>query len=221
MSPPAPEGRSSIMPKIEQKAEIIRDVLNAISAGSIEEAKSRLKKEYPFQKTENAGRKYTEYQSLKVFLRDSFSDRYSGTRLLNPAALRLLSELLPDEFPAHPNWKQSETHIGFWELFPTIDHIFPVARGGADEEENWVTTSMLRNSAKGNALLDEIGWSLLEPEVSESWDGMTKWIVTFWNDPVNSASIDRMERKSKAYIHKWVKASMKALAWHEQFTQRC
>ena len=40
----------------------------------------------------------------------------------------------------------------------TIDHVIPVARGGADDESNVVTTSMLRNSAKSNWLLDEVGW---------------------------------------------------------------
>ena len=102
------------------------------------------------------------YQSLKIFFRDSFTDRYSGVRLINPAALRLLGELLPDEFSMHPNWKQSESHIGFWELFQTIDHVIPIARGGPDVEGNLITTSMLRSSAKGSALLYEIEWTLLD-----------------------------------------------------------
>lgn len=50
----------------------------------------------------------------------------------------------------------SECHIVYWELFPTIDHIVPVARGGRNSEENWVSTSMLRNSAKFNGTLEEL-----------------------------------------------------------------
>lgn len=52
----------------------------------------------------------------------------------------------------------TETHFAQWELFPTIDHLDLVARGGVDEASNWVTTSMLRNSAEAH-------WRL------ESWDG--------------------------------------------------
>jgi hypothetical protein len=54
----------------------------------------------------------------------------------------------------------SETHIIYWALFPTIDHVVPVAREGPDEDKNWVTTSMLRNAAKSNWTL---GGTWLEP----------------------------------------------------------
>jgi hypothetical protein len=77
-------------------------------------------------------------------------DRYSGLPLVFPGVLRLLSRLLPQEFPFHPNWKMAETHPAYWELFPTIDHVLPVSRGGVDSDVNWVTTSMLRNAAKAN-----------------------------------------------------------------------
>lgn len=103
------------------------------------------------------GRRYTELQSLEVFARDGFVDRYSGQRLVFPGILRLLSRLLPQEFPFHPNWKMAQTHRAYWELFPTIDHVLPVARGAADSEANWVTTSMLRNAAKANGKLQEVG----------------------------------------------------------------
>ena len=53
-----------------------------------------------------------------------------------PGALRLLIQLLPQQFPYPQNWKISSTHPAFWELFPTIDHIVPVARGGTDSEDN-------------------------------------------------------------------------------------
>ncbi|MFF0818704.1 HNH endonuclease [Rhodococcus sp. NPDC003318] len=57
----------------------------------------------------------------------------------------------------------SQTHFAYWELFPTIDHIVPVTRGGADDESNWVTTSMLRNSAKAHWTLDELGGDFSQP----------------------------------------------------------
>ncbi len=68
----------------------------------------------------------------------------------------------------------TETHIAYWELFPTVDHIKPIARGGHDTEENIITTSMIRNAAKSNFTLEEIGWSVKEPGNLNDWDGLTK-----------------------------------------------
>jgi hypothetical protein len=76
---------------------------------------------------------------LAVFRRDGFIDRYSGVRLVCPATLRLISKRLPEQFPFHRNGRFDVCHFGFWELFPTIDHYVPVARGGADDESNWIT----------------------------------------------------------------------------------
>jgi hypothetical protein len=88
-----------------------------------------------------------------VFLRDGFIDRYAGDKLLFPGIFRILKLELPHAFPYYLKWKMNETHIVYWELFPTIDHIFPIARGGQD-------LSMLRNSAISNWTLEEMGWPL-------------------------------------------------------------
>jgi len=151
----------------------------------------------PLPKTK---RRYTEVQSLRLFLRDGFIDRYSGSPLVLPATLRLLSKLLPDELPAHPNWKMSESHIAFWELFPTVDHVVPVARGGLDTEENWVTTSMLRNGAKSHWTLEELGWKLYPAGNVRDWDGLTSWFLMY---------IERHpEFLEDAYLKRWHKAAL-------------
>lgn len=76
----------------------------------------------------------------------------------------------------HATWKAGRSHEIFWELWPAIDHIHPVARGGAHDEANFATTSTINNSAKGNALLDEIGWTLRPtPGPEETWDGLVPW----------------------------------------------
>lgn len=93
---------------------------------------------------------------MVVFTRDGFVDRYSGDLLVFPGTLRLLAKLLPHEFPFHSNWKADACHPAFWQLFPTIDHVVPVSRGGADADSNWMSTSMLRNSAKANLTLEEL-----------------------------------------------------------------
>ena len=74
------------------------------------------------------------HQSMFVFQRDGFIDRYDGARLVLPGALRLISQLLSDHFLWHTHGKLSESHIVHWELYPTIDHVVPVTRGGDDDE---------------------------------------------------------------------------------------
>jgi hypothetical protein len=117
-----------------------------------------------------------------------------------PGALRVLSHLLPQEFPCHPNWKMSGTHPAFWELFPTIDHVVPVARGGADSEDNWVTASMSRNAAKALWTLEELGWHLLPPGDS-SWDGLTGWCLDFVD--AHPAVLD-----GEHYLRRWQAAAV-------------
>jgi hypothetical protein len=88
---------------------------------------------------------------------------------------------MTEDFPYHRNWKQSETHPAFWELYPTIDHVIPVARGGTDDESNIVTTSMLRNSAKSNWFLEELDWPIERAPIVPEWDGLLRWFMTTWN----------------------------------------
>jgi len=110
-------------------------------------------------------------------MRDGFQDRYTGERLIFPPVLRLLSAELPEAFPFHPNWKTDVTHPAYWELGATVDHLVPVSRGGRDDESNWVTTSMARNSAKGNWTLEELGWALQPPGDFLAWDGLINWFL--------------------------------------------
>jgi hypothetical protein len=92
-----------------------------------------------------------------------------------PGTLRVISELLPaGVFPHHPNWKMSECHIAYYELFPVVDHIMPGARGGTTQCTNLATTSTVRNSAKANFTLAELGWRLLDDGELNKWDGLTK-----------------------------------------------
>ncbi|MBW3043531.1 hypothetical protein CU304_02785 [Prochlorococcus marinus str. MU1415] len=49
----------------------------------------------------------------KVFIRDGYIDRYRGTKLIYPPALRLLAIYLPEKFTYHKNGKMIEAHIAF------------------------------------------------------------------------------------------------------------
>jgi hypothetical protein len=141
---------------------------------------------------------------MEVFVRDGFIDRYSGNRLIFPGTLRLLSLLLRSEFPFHKNWKTNECHFAFYELFPTVDHVIPISREGLDRKDNWVSTSMLRNAAKANFTLEELGWRPHPVGNMGEWDGLTGWFL-------KQASI-RPEVKSTAYLRGWLKAAKAVLA---------
>ena len=153
-------------------SEVLARICASLLRDNRDEARAIAGAEYPFVVHANAGRTYSELQSVRLFLRDRFTDRYSGAHLVFPGTLRLLSTLMPEAFPFHPNWKMSESHMVYWELFPSIDHVVPVARGGADDESNWVTTSMVRNSAKSNWTLEELGWTLRPCDAQDPWDGL-------------------------------------------------
>ena len=158
-------------------ANTLATVCKFLSQDEKADASETLKRELPFDPVQTTKRVYTSEQALAVFRRDGFIDRYSGARLVFPGTLRLLSIYFPDLLPYHTNWKMSESHFCYWTLYPTLDHILPVCRGGLDEESNWVTTCQVRNSAKNNSLLHEIGWSLHPPGDLSVWDGLQDWFI--------------------------------------------
>jgi hypothetical protein len=159
---------------MENKTAVLA-VCSALTAGQSVATAEMLRSRYPFISLSNVGRRYGARQSFNIFVRDGFLDRYSGVRLVLPTALRLISKRLPEDFPFQSYWRTDACHFAYWELSPTIDHLLPVSRGGADDESNWVTTSMALNKAK--ATLDELSWSLREPGRMEEWDGLTSWFV--------------------------------------------
>ena len=160
-----------------EHSDILSRVCDLLGRRAGHAASELLEREYPYLRVEPSRRQYGPGDALRVFRRDGYVDRYSGRRLVFPGALRLVSHLLPAQFPYHPNWKTSASHSAYWELYPTIDHVVPVSRGGADSFDNWVTTSMLRNGAKGNWTLEELGWSLQVPGALAEWDGLEGWFV--------------------------------------------
>ncbi|MDY0042504.1 MAG: HNH endonuclease signature motif containing protein [Desulforhabdus sp.] len=179
---------------LEQTSAIER-ACSLISKGDLSGAAREIKESYPFVPTKKSARSYTFRQMTEVFLRDGFVDRYRGTRLIFPPVLRLISHYLPAEFPYHKNGKMSEGHMAYWELFPTIDHVHPVARGGVDSLENWVCCSMLTNSIKGNWTLEQLQWALLPPGSLTEWDGLASWFLA-------QAESDKSVLES-SYIRRW------------------
>lgn len=185
---------------MEDKANIIKSICDTLISGDIPKSSEIARQQYPFSALSATARKFSEVQALRVFIRDGFIDRYSGNRLIFPPVLRVLTTLMPREFPFHRNWKMDETHQAYWEIFPTLDHLIPVTRGGQNDEDNLVSTSMLRNSAKANWTLEELGWSIHPAGDMRQWDGMLAWCVDFIGKNKNILKDN--------YIGRWYRAAM-------------
>ena len=192
-----------------KKADVLADVCDALKVGDSDSAKKKLRAGYPFKPVETIARRYSVSDSMKQFLRDGFIDRYTGNRLVNPGVLRLLHVLLGDDFPAHTNWKVSETHPAFWELFPTIDHRVPISRGGVDDPDNWVTASMLSNRVKDQWTLEDLGWELHPRGAVKDWDGLSRWMVRYLAE--NPAALENADEIHRRYIQRWLTATKAAL----------
>lgn len=183
--------------------EILSDVLKSILQSDFGTGRTIILEKYPFQPTQTGTRWYTEKQKMAQFVRDGFIDRYTGDKLINPGALKLISYYYPAEFPYHAHWKTTDTHMAYMELIPTIDHIVPISRGGEDTPKNWATTSMKKNSIKSNWTLEELGWELFPAGDIREWDGLTDLFLEIVKT--------HPEVLSDNYIKKWYKASKLAV----------
>ena len=188
---------------MQDKIRTLESVVKELLSGNKDTACNLIQREYPFEKFEVFHRTYTLKQKMKQFKADGFIDRYSGDKLINLGILKVLSFYFPEEFPYHPHGKMTEGHIAYWELFPTIDHIVPIAIGGRDEPDNWATTSMLNNAVKSNWSLEQLRWSLYPAGDFNEWDGLTKLFVMLVEN-------DELLLKDN-YIKSWYSASLDIL----------
>ena len=187
------------------KIEVIKSICTNLNQGNLNECREIIKNKYPFEYIETEKRSYTKRKLVKTFIRDGFIDRYSGDKLVFPGAMMILSKKFPKEMPYHQHGKMEQCHMMWWELYPTIDHIVPVTRGGTNEDENLVCTSMVRNSQKGHYTLEELGWELYPPGDIEKWDGMSKWFVEYVDKNNELLEVN--------YIKAWYNALKKEMYW--------
>lgn len=157
----------------DKKINAISSAADKLLSDDINTAKKIIEKEYPFSPIKKEGRNYTISEMMEQFFHDGFIDRYSGEKLINPGMLRVMSFKMPDVFPFHEHWKTDSCHMAYWDLQPTVDHIYPVSLGGKDSPENWASTSMINNSAKANFTLEQLGWTLKEKGDIRDWDGLS------------------------------------------------
>ena len=185
----------------QDKSAIIKRISALLLENDTAAAVSMIRQAYPHTRFETEKRSYTTLQKMIQFIKDGFIDRYTGERLLNPGILKVISAYLPDEFPFHSHWKMTQTHIAYWELVPTIDHVYPIAKGGQDHESNWVTTSMKNNSIKSNYTIDDIHWRLYPKGDMADWDGLTSMFIELVEH--------NPELLSDSYIKTWYSVSKK------------
>jgi 5-methylcytosine-specific restriction endonuclease McrA len=171
------------------KAEIIESVCEALQLEDKSTAAQILWDRYPNPTPLIRKGKVGAGKRLRVFLRDGFLDRYSGTPLVLLGALRAISMVIPEAFPYQRNWKVGECHPAFWQLAATVDHVEPVTLGGSNDETNLVTTSMQRNMAKGNFTLEDLDWTL-HPPGNGTWDGLTEWFLAYVEDNLWMLTLD-------------------------------
>ena len=189
--------------------EAVARLCNAISGGSLDDAAALARAELPFEPFERTSRSFTKHKQVSVFLRDGFTDRYSGKKLVFPGSLRLLSQRLPAEIPFHSHWKMTECHSLYWDLQATVDHVRPVALGGSHEMNNLVSTSMNNNLAKGHRTLGDLGWNRQEPGTLLDWDGLLGWFMEY-------TSAEPTVLLELPVLEEWRRAAKRALASYDQ-----
>ena len=165
------------------------------------DAKKIINDECPFDPIKKEKREdFTPEFKTELLWRDGFIDRYSTTRekLIHPMVLRIFSKCMKDDFPYDSHWNMETTHIAYYQLYPSFDHIIPNARGGTNKKNNLVCTSYLRNQAKGGFTPEELGWEVQPEGNHNEWDGMTKWFMEYVEE-------NKMEKINN--IEKWYNAA--------------
>ncbi len=100
--------------------------------------------------------------------------------------MKLVSGVFPSELPYHRNWKFEDSHLIYWTHTSSLEHVVPLARGGADDTSNFVTTCYACNDARSHFLLEELGWSLRTTSES-AWAGLTEHLELLINEYVKRA----------------------------------
>ena len=122
--------------------------------------------------------------ALRVVIhrRDCWTCRYCRAQTIAPPVLRFLSEIYPDDFPYHPNWRAGQVHPAYLLLSTSLDHVDPGGRGGSwTDETNLVTACWPCNTGKADLRLAEVGWGLPgEEEVRSDWDGLSAATTALW-----------------------------------------
>jgi 5-methylcytosine-specific restriction endonuclease McrA len=116
-----------------------------------------------------------------VLWRDRSRCRYCGRACLPPSVLRLVSAIWPSSFPFDPHWKTNRTHVAYWVVSASVDHVRAGTMGGDWHDlENLVTACWPCQQAKGSTSLEQLGWELRAVPNPTGWDGLIGLYRGFW-----------------------------------------
>ena len=59
----------------------------------------------------------------------------------------------------------------YWTHSTSLEHIVPIAHGGADDQSNFATSCYACNDARVDYLLEELGWELRPVPTEVGWAG--------------------------------------------------
>lgn len=169
----------------------------ALEVGSVNAAEKIIATGFPFSGYINDEKPLSEAAQLKIFRRDGFVDRFTGQKVFLPPVLTVLSEMLPDVFPNHPNWKRDETHQAHEMFTATVKKIIP---NRPTDEFNLATAAYKTKAAKANATLEDLGWKILSlEEIADlRWNGMTGWFMNYVDDHRDLLNVPLIARWYKA-----------------------
>jgi hypothetical protein len=121
---------SSMYPSPDAVPGALQAVVAALATGNAATARTHMDA-IAFHRQDAALRTPPPPQALaEIYDRDRYQCRYCGRKTVLIEVMRLLSELFPEQFPYHRNWKTSETHQAYWSVSATHDHVVPLSRGG-------------------------------------------------------------------------------------------
>lgn len=152
-------------------AEVLLNAGNLAIEGRAKEGEQLVQRHWPHVPRVRRNRSASTLQKIRIFKRDHFCCRYSGDYLFLPAYLVTLSTLWPSIFPAHRNGKAELAHDAYWTHIASLEHVDPIATGGRDSDENWITTSMARNQVRSRYPLETLEWTILPISQCPEWDG--------------------------------------------------
>jgi 5-methylcytosine-specific restriction endonuclease McrA len=158
---------------------VLGEIARARVAGDERKA-MRLMRKIRFQPPVPSHEKPTRAVKASVYARDHYHCRYCGRKVILTPVMRLLSRLYPEDFPYHSSWRVDSTHPAFTSSSATLDHVVPISHGGESvEPDNLATACWACNRRKGDLSLDELGWSLIDPE-DPSWTGLADLFEPLW-----------------------------------------
>ncbi|HET7590169.1 MAG TPA: HNH endonuclease [Solirubrobacterales bacterium] len=167
-------------PQTDNYAEELRDVIAALISNGRDAAAEKIAP-IAYPRREVAVRSEpSEPLIAATYERDHFHCRYCGCRVIPTQVMRLLSEVFPEEFPYHPNWKGGQTHPAIASRSATLDHVVPWSLGGTNDPENLVCACWICNRVKGDLTLEQLGWELRPVSADAEWDGLTGYYRPLW-----------------------------------------